>query len=449
MFVNTGQVVGTMGPGRHQIDADEVPGLGAVIDWATGGNAYRAELYFVGTREFPGNTFGGRIDDVQDPQTGMIVTLRVFGDYSMQVKDPVALITNLVGTVDVANNEAITGWMSDQLLKVMRTHMTVQIVRNGWPILGLSAYTPDIEEEVMAKGNEQLESYGVAIIRMGNFDINLSEQDETQLKTLAKDTAYSRLAGSFQQYAAGEMALGAGPGDGPGRCRRRRGLPRGRVGSGRPGRGAGGAPDRRLRRAGFRRRRSRFRRPAGRRGRVPELPRRQRRGRQVLRFVWHVAGTSGGGVRQLPGGESGRGQVLRLMRDPDGRRPPHTARRAGRRWRPAPSSARPAAPRSAPPRQAEPLRPRHPPFPRFTRSVIALLADVLVGPAAARASTAAGVAAVVGWRAVEAVWRWWILLLRGGGGGAAAGTVLIVSVILALFVLRLSWPRWRAAAPAQ
>jgi membrane protease subunit (stomatin/prohibitin family) len=212
MFVNTGKVVATMGPGRHQIDADEIPGLGILIDFATGGNAYKAELYFVGTREFAGNNFGGRIDDVQDPQTGMIVTLRVFGDYSMKVKDPVALITNLVGTVDVTNNEAITGWMSDQLLKVMRTHMTIQIVRNGWPILGLSAYTPDIEEEVVAKGNDQLATYGVEIIRMGNFDINLSEQDETQLKSLAKDTAYSRLAGGFQQYAAGEMALGAGQG---------------------------------------------------------------------------------------------------------------------------------------------------------------------------------------------------------------------------------------------
>jgi membrane protease subunit (stomatin/prohibitin family) len=212
MFVNTGQVVATMGPGRHQIDADEIPGLGVLIDNIIGQNVYKAELYFVGTREYTGNMFGGRIDDVQDPQTGMIVTLRVFGDYSMQVKDPAALITNLVGTVDVTNNEAITGWMSDQLLKVMRTHMTVQIVRNGWPILGLSAYTPDIEEEVMAKGNEQLATYGVAIIRMGNFDINLSEEDEKQLKSLAKDTAYSRLAGSFQQYAAGEMALGAGQG---------------------------------------------------------------------------------------------------------------------------------------------------------------------------------------------------------------------------------------------
>ena len=212
LFVNTGHVVATMGPGRHQIDAEELPALGALIDLATGGNAYRAELYFVGTREYAGNSFGGRIDDVQDPQTGLIVTLRVYGDYSLQVRDPVALVTNLVGTVDVVDNDAITGWVSDQLLKVMRTEMTVQIVRNGWPILGLSAYTPSIEKAVIEAGNAQLAPYGVALVRMGNFDINLSDQDEAQLKTLAKDTAYSRLAGGFQQYGAGEMALGAGEG---------------------------------------------------------------------------------------------------------------------------------------------------------------------------------------------------------------------------------------------
>src|ERR1700749_2546056 len=43
LFVNPGQVVQAMGPGRHQIDANELPGLGALIDMATGGNAYRAE----------------------------------------------------------------------------------------------------------------------------------------------------------------------------------------------------------------------------------------------------------------------------------------------------------------------------------------------------------------------------------------------------------------------
>jgi membrane protease subunit (stomatin/prohibitin family) len=212
MFVNTGQVVQTLGPGRHQIDANELPGLGAIIDVVSGGNAYRAELYFVGTREFTGFRFGGRVDDVQDPRTGLVVTLRVFGDYAMHVADPVRLVTNLTSTVDVTDNDRIAGWVSDQLLKVLRTHVTTQILRNGWPILGLMAYSAEIEQATIEAANGQLVAYGVQLTRMGNFDINLSPEDEKQLKQLAKDTSYSQLAGGFQNYAQGEMALGAGQG---------------------------------------------------------------------------------------------------------------------------------------------------------------------------------------------------------------------------------------------
>src|SRR6478752_2820708 len=104
VFINKGEVIGTLGPGQHKLDADEIMFLGIVIDWATDGNAYRAETYFVGTREYTGETFGGRIDNVQDPQTGLIITLRVFGEYSMQVVDPTRLILNLTGTVDGSNN---------------------------------------------------------------------------------------------------------------------------------------------------------------------------------------------------------------------------------------------------------------------------------------------------------------------------------------------------------
>jgi membrane protease subunit (stomatin/prohibitin family) len=212
MFVNTGHVVQTMGPGRHAINADELPGLGSIIDHLSGGNAYRAELYFVGTREYAGFRFGGRIDDVQDPRTGLVVTLRVFGDYAMRVIDPAKLVINLTATVDVTDNERIAAWVSDQLLKVLRTNVTTQVVSNGWPILGLSVHSPEIEQAAIVSANGQLEDYGLALTRMGNFDINLPPEDATQLKQLAKDTSYSQLAGGFQRYAAGEMALGAGQG---------------------------------------------------------------------------------------------------------------------------------------------------------------------------------------------------------------------------------------------
>ncbi|HEV7679755.1 MAG TPA: SPFH domain-containing protein [Candidatus Dormibacteraeota bacterium] len=212
VFMYQGKVIGTLPPGRHMVDATELPFLGIFKDMLTGGNAYRTELYFVSTREFTDLRFGGRIDDVQDPQTGLVVALRVFGEYSAKVTDGSKLITNLTGTVNVTDNSSITDWMAEQLLKVLRTDVTANVVRNGWPILGLAAYVPQVEQSTLDGSNKQLETYGLTVARMGNFTVSLSDEDEATLKGLAKDTAYSRLAGGFQQYAAGELQLGAGQG---------------------------------------------------------------------------------------------------------------------------------------------------------------------------------------------------------------------------------------------
>jgi len=212
VFMYQGQVKGTLPPGRHSIDATELPFLGIFADALSGGNLYRSELYFVGNREFTQNRFGGKIDSVQDPVSTLIVSLRVFGDYSLKVVDPSNLLVNLVGTVDVTDNSAVTNWVAEQLLKVLRTDVTKQIVRNGWPILGLAAYTEDIEKAIIELANEQLATYGLTVARMGNFTISLDDESQQRLEQFSKDTAYSRLAGSFQGYAAGEMALGAGQG---------------------------------------------------------------------------------------------------------------------------------------------------------------------------------------------------------------------------------------------
>ncbi len=212
VFMYQGEVKGTLPPGRHSLDATEIPFLGIFADHLTGGDLYRVEIYFVGSREYPDLKFGGRVDNVQDPVTGLVVSLGVYGEYSLKVTDPSTLLTNLTGTVDVTDNDAITDWVAQQLLKVLRTDVTQHVVSKGWPILGLAAYVPEVEADVISLSAQQLAAYGLSVARMGNFTISLGDEDEAQLKTLARDTAYSRLAGSFQQYAAGELQLGAGQG---------------------------------------------------------------------------------------------------------------------------------------------------------------------------------------------------------------------------------------------
>jgi membrane protease subunit (stomatin/prohibitin family) len=212
VFLARGEVKGTLPPGRHSIDAAELPFLGMLIDAATDGNAYRAELYFVGTREYVDERFGGRLDNVSDPLTGILVTLLVHGTYSLKVVDPVKLILNLTGTVDVTDNDAIGDWVDQQLLKVMRTDVTNQIATNQWPVYGLAAYIPQIEASALAAAATQLATYGVEVKRLGNFEINLDDADADRLKEFSEKVAGTRLAGSFREYGAGEVLLGAGEG---------------------------------------------------------------------------------------------------------------------------------------------------------------------------------------------------------------------------------------------
>ncbi|MFQ6227000.1 SPFH domain-containing protein [Nocardia sp. NPDC002869] len=212
LFVKSGQVLGTLGPGRHRIDADELPVLGALVDTLTGGNLYRAELYFVSTREFAGIKFGGRLADIADPISEQIVTLRVFGEFALSVRDARQLITSLAGSTDLHDPAGIESWSADLLLKAMKVAVTQGVSQGEWPVLGLSGLLPVIEQAVVQQTNAALYEYGLRIPRLGNFDITLAPEDADRLKRLAKDVTYIRLAGDFRQYAAGEMALGAGQG---------------------------------------------------------------------------------------------------------------------------------------------------------------------------------------------------------------------------------------------
>jgi membrane protease subunit (stomatin/prohibitin family) len=217
LFVSQGRVIGSLQPGRHPIDATELPFLGDVIDKVTGDKAYDSELFFVSTHEFPDLAFGGAVDAVSDPQTHLVVQLRGFGEFSLRVIDPVALIRQLTGTVDLSDPSAVVHWVSEQVIKAVRTVVVQHIVTDNWPVLGLAAHTPDIEAGTVVAANATLAGYGLQVTRLGNITINVSDEDAEQLRDLARATAYTSLAGSFGAYASGEALLGAGKGMADGR----------------------------------------------------------------------------------------------------------------------------------------------------------------------------------------------------------------------------------------
>ncbi len=213
MFVKDGVVVGKLGPGRHTLDSNNVPFISSLLEKLTGGNLFIAEIFFVSLREIPSIKFGGPIGEMRDPETGLGIGTMVFGDFSLKVTDPEKLVIGLVG-LRFAENEQFLGWFKQQTLKVTRDRIAELIVKKKWPLLDVTsgAYTEEIEVDVIAGTRPHTESYGVSVVRFGNFTISIKPEDEATLKKLSKDVAYSRLAGGFQNYAQGQAMLGAAEG---------------------------------------------------------------------------------------------------------------------------------------------------------------------------------------------------------------------------------------------
>jgi membrane protease subunit (stomatin/prohibitin family) len=211
IFIKEGKVAGTLPQGRSTLDGALIPFLGDIVDWASGGNMYRAELYFIGTREFVNLPFGGPIDNIEDPETGLAVGLRVFGDYALSVINPGALILTLVGTRQ-ASNDLVTDWAREQILKTLRTGVVRKLTAEKWPVLGIAGRTADIEAALLADVQTALTPYGLKITRLGNVTISLKPEDEQTLKGLRKDSAYTRLAGGFREYGVGAALKGIGEG---------------------------------------------------------------------------------------------------------------------------------------------------------------------------------------------------------------------------------------------
>lgn len=216
LFFRDGAYIGQFGAGRHTLDTGNFPFLGRLIDKFTGGNVFMAEVFFVNTREMPSLKFGTTVGDVRDPQTGLRVRLMTHGEFSAKVFDPVKFVTGLVGQ-RLADNSAFLGWFKGLVQKTLKDDIAELIVKQKWPLLDVTsgAYTEELEKGCIDGVREHIESYGVEVIRFGDFTVSMDQKDKVRLDKLVDKAAFINMAGGmqgYQQLAQAEMMMKAGEG---------------------------------------------------------------------------------------------------------------------------------------------------------------------------------------------------------------------------------------------
>jgi membrane protease subunit (stomatin/prohibitin family) len=206
VFTNLGKVIGVMGPGRHALDEGASLALGWLVDRLTGNAYYDAEVYFVATRDITNVGFGGPVDNLTDRPTGLVVTLRVFGELAFRVTDPATLLAKLLGTgADGDFTAEASSWVTDQALAAIRAVLPDIVAEHG--VLAMGELQAATTKAALAKANEEVSAYGLAVSAFGELNVNLPDADAQQLKQFAATKAYSGLAGSFDAAVRGQAAL--------------------------------------------------------------------------------------------------------------------------------------------------------------------------------------------------------------------------------------------------
>lgn len=180
LFFKDGQYVGSLGPGRHTLQTQNIPFLNALVDRFTGQNVFISELYFVTTRPLYNQSFGDTIGSMRDPELELRVTPRAFGTYSFRVVDPVRFVVEFVGQTGAADPDNVLRWVRDQLFQGLRTTLTRLIRAGELTFMDLGTAGPEVARSVV-RDCPDLAKVGVQVLEVAKLNLNLSDEDQKRV----------------------------------------------------------------------------------------------------------------------------------------------------------------------------------------------------------------------------------------------------------------------------
>jgi membrane protease subunit (stomatin/prohibitin family) len=248
VFFKDGRVQGVLPPGRVTLQSQNIPFLNNLITSFTGGQVFIAEVFFVKTAPVRSIPFGGPIGDMIDPMTGEQVQPRIFGEMSVVVIDPVRFVVGYSGQAATGDNDYVLNWIKGLFMNGVKTTLGELCENEGKSLLQAVSLTSKLAAAFVAHAPD-LNDIGVKILQVGQFNINFSEEERKRLveanaeiakaqravrvkqigvagaaadaqanqfaldQKFQQDARYvQQVAGSYQNYAAGQAMIGAGQG---------------------------------------------------------------------------------------------------------------------------------------------------------------------------------------------------------------------------------------------
>ncbi len=186
-------------PGRYALTSQNIPILGTIMK-KVGGVVQVGEIYYLQKREMRGK-FGTKEPlTFRDVDFGM-VRLRMFGQFSYKVIDPMLCITQFVGAKGYANSQEIIDWAKDQIVQNLNDALGELKRDKGIGVADLPAYLEELEQVLLTRLKDEVARYGLEVMKIVGININLPDEVQEAVDARA---SMGILGTNYMQYQAGK-----------------------------------------------------------------------------------------------------------------------------------------------------------------------------------------------------------------------------------------------------
>lgn len=194
VFVHMGKLADVFEPGTYTLDTRNLPILSTLQGWKYGFESpFKAEVYFVTTRQVSELKWGTPNPVlIRDVDFGP-VRVRAFGSYTLRVREPRSLMTELVGT----DGEFIADEINVLLRSIIGNAFADLVANAGISVLDLASNYRELSEKLRQMVIERVDDeYGLDVPQL--YIVNVSVPDEV---ARAVDACTSmNVIGNLAQY---------------------------------------------------------------------------------------------------------------------------------------------------------------------------------------------------------------------------------------------------------
>ena len=194
-------------PGRFALTTQNVPILTS-IGAAITGVKQLGEVYYLQRREFRGK-FGTAEPLVFRDQDFGMVRIRIFGNFSYRVMDPILFISQFIGTRGYSSSQHILAWLKTELIQTVNDALGELKRDKNMALVEMPAYLQEIEQLVLSKVAGEVSQYGLKIMNLAGLTITPPKEVQ---EAIDKKGAMGALNVDYMQYQTGKAIEGVGEG---------------------------------------------------------------------------------------------------------------------------------------------------------------------------------------------------------------------------------------------